>query len=294
MKILVITDGQSYTSQYVSTLLAQGHDVYVQTQRTTQQVTQGRSLTIDLFHLSEVQYAMSEMSLVVIIGDPIRSYTQLTQANRYARAKLVYDNLARAISGSEVQHVLIIQRHLDQILSSILRAYDVPMSYKQAHFLKWSLRGSVIRPVMNERHTVRSIQNLTIPEGMSMDGVLSMYGRFLKTLNGRLINGVYDGRYFTIMLSLFRIPLIRMEHIHAYRTPSHAEMKITGGLLVAKGMRQSRFELRRMKHSPTQCVIALHDFVPRLPWHLYRMTQAPVHVAVSMLFRKYWERFNRA
>ncbi|MEM5613486.1 hypothetical protein AAHB43_01350 [Staphylococcus pseudintermedius] len=58
-----------------------------------------------------------------------------------------------------------------------------------------------------------------------------MYGRFLKTLNGRLVNGIYDGQQFTIVLMPFKIPLIQMRHHSSSDLTQRVILNITGGWL---------------------------------------------------------------
>ncbi len=291
VKVLVLTDGQPYTKRYVEKLLADGHDIYVQVAPGVTQKTAGTSLTVDLFDLADVQQAMTNMDFVVIIGEPIHSYTTLTQANRYDSARLIYENLAIALDQSSVSRILVIQSKPSQVMQERFEAYALPVSYETRQTKSWQRGKNILSQVSQDVHSVRSIQALNIPLGITMEGALSLYGRFLRTLHGRLVNGVYDGEHFTILLAPFNIPLIKMKHAeHSHRTTS-VIMNITGGLLVGTSARQPRFEMRRLGEGSTVCIIGLHDFVPRLPWGLYRLVQAPMHIAVSHLFRKYWEKF---
>ncbi|MCS4487087.1 hypothetical protein [Staphylococcus americanisciuri] len=290
-KILVLTDGHSYTTRYVASLLAEGYEVYVQVAPGVTQTTEGHTKTIDLFDLADVQQAVKNMDFISIIGDPVHSYTSLTQGSRHVCATLVYHNLAVAINQSNVKHIMVIQTKTSPLLREAFELFDFPITYNTLRTQTLDFKPGILSQVTQDIHSVRSIQTLNIPIGITMEGALSLYGRFLRTLHGRLINGVYDGENFTILLSPFNIPLIKMRHAkHSERT-SRVIMNITGGLLVGSSARQSRFEIRRLGHDTAACMIGLHDFVPRLPWWLYRIVQAPLHVIVSQLFRKYWEKF---
>ncbi|AVQ33833.1 hypothetical protein C7J88_06465 [Staphylococcus muscae] len=293
IKVLVLTDGRAFTDRYVNTLLSKGHDVYVQVAPGVTQTTRGTTKVIDLFNTADIQQALEDVSFVAIIGEPIRSYTALTQVRKQDRQQLVYDNLAQAISQSHVQHVLVMQSKPVKRLKEIFETYHIPVTYELRHKNYLQQGRNVLSQVSRDIHTVRSVQSLTIPEGITMEGALSFYGRFLRTLNGRLINGVYDGENFTILLAPFNIPLIRMRHAQQSNRMNRVVMNITGGLMVGASMRQPRFEIRRCPQDATQCLIGLHDFVPRLPWGVYKHTQAPIHVVVSYLFGKYWERFQQ-
>ncbi|UXR78180.1 MULTISPECIES: hypothetical protein [unclassified Staphylococcus] len=293
VKVLVLTDGRAFTDRYVNALLSEGHDVYVQVAPGVTQTTKGKTKVIDLFNTADLQQALVDVSFVAIIGEPIRSYTALTQVRKQDRQQLVYDNLAQAISQSHVQHVLVMQSKPVKCLKEIFAAYEIPVTYALRHKNYLQQGRNVLSQVSRDIHTVRSVQSLTIPEGITMEGALSFYGRFLRTLNGRLINGVYDGENFTILLAPFNLPLIRMQHAQQSDRVNRVVMNITGGLMVGASERQPRFEIRRCPQDAAQCLIGLHDFVPRLPWGIYKYTQAPIHVIVSFLFGKYWEKFQQ-
>ena len=61
-----------------------------------------------------------------------------------------------------------------------------------------------------------------------------------------------------------------------------AVFTIHGGLLVDPRA-QGRFEFRRVLGGEA-VLCSVHGFAPRLPWPLYVVTQAPLHVAVMKAF----------
>ncbi|ARJ50620.1 hypothetical protein [Staphylococcus lutrae] len=289
---LVITDGHPYTHNYVEQLRSEGHQVYVQASPTVRQTTSAPTREIDLYDLSHVVTALKDIALVVIIGTPQFSNTRLTQSHPQQLQQVMYDNLGFGMKQANIQKCMVLQATLQPVLKQTMDAYQIKIVHQSLKKASGYIGRCACYQWSRERHSVRSIQAFNVPKNISMDAVTAMYGRFLKTLNGRLINGVYDGRRFTIVLMPFKIPLIQM-HDHPDSDPMrHVILNITGGWLVQQSGRTARFELRRLAGDTTQCLIALHDFVPRLPWGIYRVTQAPLHRAVSILFRRYWQHFN--
>jgi hypothetical protein len=65
---------------------------------------------------------------------------------------------------------------------------------------------------------------------------------------------------------------------------------ITGGLL-ARGQVGGwpRLEFRDVLGG-RYTVIAIHDFAPRLPWFVYRATQATIHLGVMRAFQRHMAR----
>ncbi|MEJ7541533.1 hypothetical protein WL556_06265 [Staphylococcus intermedius] len=292
MNILVITDGHPYTHHYVEMLVAEGHDVFVQTPPTMRQTTVAQTREIDLFDLSNVMTALEDIALVVVIGNPLFSNTRLTQSHAVQLQRLMYDNLGYAMKQANIEQCIVWQSQLQPALKQTMAAFQIGVVHHPLKTTKWFPQRRVLYQWSEERHTVRSIQALDIPQNVSMEAVTAMYGRFLKTLNGRLVNGIYDGQQFTIVLMPFKIPLIQMHHHPNSDLSQRVILNITGGWLAQQSGRTARMEFRRLEGDTTTCLISLHDFVPRLPWGVYRMTQAPMHRLVSYLFRRYWEQFN--
>lgn len=101
VNILVITDGHPYTHNYVAMLVAEGHDVFIQTPPTMRQTTVAQTRDIDLFDLSNVVSALEDIALVVVIGNPLFSNTRLTQSQPIQLQRLMYDNLGYAMKPGE-------------------------------------------------------------------------------------------------------------------------------------------------------------------------------------------------
>ena len=66
---------------------------------------------------------------------------------------------------------------------------------------------------------------------------------------------------------------------------------VVGGLL-ARQPQQGRLEFRQVLEGQTM-IAAIHDFGPRLPWLIYRMSQALVHEWVMHRFRRYLKKLGR-
>ena len=45
-----------------------------------------------------------------------------------------------------------------------------------------------------------------------------------------------------------------------------------------------RFEFRKLAVSD-EFIMALHDYEPSLPWPIYKLTQAPIHLLVSRIYQ---------
>ena len=61
--------------------------------------------------------------------------------------------------------------------------------------------------------------------------------------------------------------------------------RVQGGLL-ARPNTMGRMEFRQILHERT-LIVAVHDFEPRLPWWIYRSTQAVFHAWIMKRFTRY-------
>lgn len=78
------------------------------------------------------------------------------------------------------------------------------------------------------------------------------------------------------------IPLLVLEHQYERSSNDRQLYFITGGLL-AKKTEKSRLEFREVLQGE-YVIAAIHEFEPSLPWWIYRITQAPIHLFVMKKF----------
>lgn len=77
-------------------------------------------------------------------------------------------------------------------------------------------------------------------------------------------------------------PLLVLEHLYERSSKDRQIYYITGGLLARK-VEASRLEFREVLGGE-YVIAAIHEFEPSLPWWIYRLTQAPIHLFVMKKF----------
>lgn len=134
---------------------------------------------------------------------------------------------------------------------------------------------------------VLSVQRMHIPEGRDAEWAAEMYIRWLPTAMGGLIplkvaqvGDVMEFKLFSSGPALLRI--------ERRRSANRPVFRVLDGLL-ARQSRRGRLEFRTVLDGRT-LIVAVHEFVPRLPWWIYRMTQALVHAWIMGRFRKHLAR----
>ncbi len=112
------------------------------------------------------------------------------------------------------------------------------------------------------------------------------YLSWLSRLVWPLLTVEQDGDHAEIRLRGTRTLLLRLTALPGRSTPDREVLMVTGGALadVSHG-ENGRLDFRIIAGG-TQLLIGLHDFVPRLPWPLYVVTQAQLHRMVMALFQR--------
>jgi len=136
---------------------------------------------------------------------------------------------------------------------------------------------------------VRSVQRLILPGEKNARWAAREYVEWLGRARPLLRTEIDAANDCRIFAPLFSEPLLELSYVEA-KDDAFAMYRITGGLFatVADESR-GRIEFRQIPGTQ-ECVIAIHEFVPALPWIVYRMTQANVHLFVMFLYKLHLER----
>ncbi|MEK3724484.1 hypothetical protein [Paenibacillus sp. FSL H8-0034] len=144
---------------------------------------------------------------------------------------------------------------------------------------------------LKRKHTiksdVRSVQRILVPEGKNATWAAAHYLSWLSSFAKPLLRTVIDDFGVCRVYIVFdRRPLLELTYSKQNSTASCAVYQITGGMFAnTKESPQGRLEFMQIPGTQ-ECIVAIHDYVPSLPWFLYSFTQAKVHIWVMYAFRK--------
>jgi uncharacterized protein YbjT (DUF2867 family) len=141
--------------------------------------------------------------------------------------------------------------------------------------------------------TVRSVQRLPLPPGRDAAWVAREYTTWLPRFVRPLVHVQRDGTRVLLHTRGVARPLLELELETARSTPERSLFAIRGGLLAAPAPTSSggqpRLEFRATPDG-THLLAAVQDYRPRLPWWLYRQTQARLHALVMWAFGRHLAR----
>lgn len=142
--------------------------------------------------------------------------------------------------------------------------------------------------VLRRSKHVRSVQRLDLPRGKNAEWVAEEYFRWLPRFFSFIIRIRIEELFCRFYLLHPALTLLLLEKSVERSTPDRQLLYIKGGLL-AKTVGRGRLEFREvLQHR--YILAAIHDFHPRLPWMIYKWTQAVVHLIVMNAFGRHLSR----
>ncbi|MNJ96858.1 hypothetical protein D3C87_145920 [compost metagenome] len=137
----------------------------------------------------------------------------------------------------------------------------------------------------SENYIVRSVQRLPLPPGLDAEGAAQAYLKFLPQLQPSLVRVDVQGNWIYFCARFTTLRLLVLEYAPQRSWPDRQLFYVRGGLLARKTLR-GRLEFREVL-SKKALIAAIHDFEPRMPWFIYRWTQALAHLFTMRQFGNY-------
>ncbi|TVP79600.1 MAG: NAD-dependent epimerase/dehydratase family protein [Puniceicoccaceae bacterium] len=147
------------------------------------------------------------------------------------------------------------------------------------------------RQQMKQARRVRSVQRMPLPVGWDAQRISSEYGVWLSRRFGGLIRADKDdaGVVRFTLLGGWPVLLELTPTPFSLGSQRRCAFYITGGILSRKVEPPGRLEFRLFPD--LGCLIAsIHGFAPTLPWTIYALTQARLHLRVMRAFGRYLQR----
>lgn len=178
-------------------------------------------------------------------------------------------------------------------VSNELAFREFPISYQSyEESVKTALHSSqepllpTFRPLGRRKNTVRSIQRLSNSFGKSAYWAANRYKVWLPMFFKSIINA-RENRDGVVSFYLFLLPrpMLQLSWVRDRSDKRRQLFFISGGWLVGRpdyGWLEFR-EVLEGKY----IITAIHEFVPRIPWYLYVITQARLHLWVMNRYGRY-------
>lgn len=142
------------------------------------------------------------------------------------------------------------------------------------------------------KQDVRSVQRIELPEGWTADEAARYYVKWLETFLNPWVHTTVDQDLNCKIGFLGNRTLLELSYSGDRSTEDRALYYITAGLLLNDETNErGRMEFRKIPKS-NEVIIAIHDYLPSIPWFVYYVTQANMHSFVMSAFRKHMHRLS--
>ena len=147
---------------------------------------------------------------------------------------------------------------------------------------------------IREASVVRSIQRIVLPAGEDAEWVSGNYFRWLPRFCWPFVACKFDDiGSCSVCIRFPPLHLLTLTLKPDHSTPNRRMYFITGGWLARKDTDlRPRFEFRDVLDGRFT-IAAIHDFAPSIPWYVYNMTQAPIHLFVMRVYQRRLARLAR-
>ncbi|MFT9848243.1 NmrA family NAD(P)-binding protein [Aneurinibacillus sp. REN35] len=286
----------------------------------------------DLFSLAAIEKGLEDADYAFYLIHSVASSARLTQGKAQDMHLILADNFARAAKKAGVKQIIYLGELIpedEQALTSHLRsqleieetlsAHGVPVTVLRTDIASRRVdavkllaacigmdNGDSPIPVAaldKERkrirkkrfgNTVRSVQRLLLPTGRNAAWMGGDYARWLsRTCKPFIRVEQVEGRMHFLLWGMKK-PLLELTYSEERSTPDRVLYYITGGMLARIDPMRScgRLEFREVL-SGTYVIVAIHEFVPRLPWLIYNATQALIHLWVMHQYGRSLRMYDR-
>ena len=177
-----------------------------------------------------------------------------------------------------------------QMLVSPKRLWPFPSDLETS--LETSLRAALDAPSVPRsankapiQHDVRSIQRMHLPANKTAEWVYLQFFKWIPTAFPIGIRVKVFGNFCEFYLFFPKFKLLILEKSEERSTSDRQLLYIRGGYLARKTIR-GRLEFREVLHQKF-VMAAIHDYIPALPWFIYRFTQAKAHLWTMRAFGRF-------
>ena len=135
------------------------------------------------------------------------------------------------------------------------------------------------------KQDVRSVQRIALPHSWTADETARYYVKWLSTFLNPWVKTEVDDQLNCRIGFLGDRTLLELSYSADRSTKDRSLYYITGGLLMDPDSNErGRMEFRKIPGS-NEVIIAIHDYLPSIPWFVYYVTQANMHAFVMSCFR---------
>ncbi len=139
-------------------------------------------------------------------------------------------------------------------------------------------------------NTVRSIQRLSNSRNLSVMDISKEYVHWLPLHMKNFVKATWKGHNLCFYIAGLSKPLLQLHMQETIEELNRVKFHIVGGLLT-KTQDTGWLEFRKVAGGK-YTLVSINNFIPSLPWYIYKYTQAYMHLLVMLSFSKHLGQLN--
>lgn len=146
--------------------------------------------------------------------------------------------------------------------------------------------------IIKKIRDVRSVQRIPLPSGKTARWASRRYAIWLDHVTRPFLSVDFDRRSDILQFRLGPVLLLELSLATDRSAPHRVLFYITDGILLHRNRSglPGRLEFRSVFNGEF-LLAAIHDFRPGLPWTIYNLTQAKIHLFVMHRFTRHLEKY---
>jgi hypothetical protein len=262
----------------------------------------------DLLSIPDAEVALAGAETVVMLAQARRPPAKLTRASLDDLDRLLADSVARAAQRCGVKRLVVFRCGHDDVRLALLEKSGVPLSVLSGGGPDpiEALAGLVDAPpgtalelppwqgdapaAKEPRLRVCSVQRYARPAGWSAEELARAYFRWLP--GAALATRVEEGAG-VFAIHAFGTRSLVLRHLPGRSEPDSYVLQVADGALVHRAKGPGRLEFRVLLDGATAMTV-LTGYEPRLPWLVYRFSQALMHERVMRRFGDFLDEQRRS
>lgn len=273
---VLISGGSGYIGKHLISTLKDVGNLYTITKYEADMIDMDITWRkCDIYVLKDMIDALEGIDIAIYYLDPNKKSAKLTQSTARNLNLLASDNMAKACKENNVKKIIYItgspfdQETIDTLKSTGIEVQATEQSIKRP--------AVSIELQKSKFDDVRSVDRMPIPYEWDMEQVVKYYFEWLQETSGTLVTTELIGDTYNVYFKHRSNPLLKLQRITPSIHEDLIQFKVVGGALAVNLYEDNGvLEFRKLRLT-NEFIVHLYNYVPRIPWSIYYLSQAPIH-----------------
>nr|WP_263314861.1 NAD-dependent epimerase/dehydratase family protein [Mammaliicoccus sp. Marseille-Q6498] len=229
----------------------------------------------DIYVLKDMINALKDIDIAIYYLDPNKKSAKLTQSTARNLNLIASDNMAKACKINNVKKIIYITGSpFDNETIQTLETSGVEVLATSQPIKRPAVSIELQKSKYDD---VRSIDRMPLPYKWDLEDGVKYYFDWLQETSGTLVSTELVEDIYYVYFKHSKKPLLQLKRVTPNLADDVIQFKVVGGTLtVQKYEDNGMLEFRRLKET-NEFIVHLFNYIPRIPWSIYYLSQAPIH-----------------